>query len=76
MRAYTAKMARSYNPNGQAERFARCEQTLKEAGGRRINVRLQPRAAKSLDKVMKKNRMSQTDALNYILITLPTAPAQ
>lgn len=60
-------MPRTYNPEAQAERFARCEQALKEAGGRRINVRLSPKAAKRLDAVMRKAKVSQTEAVNSLL---------
>jgi molybdenum cofactor biosynthesis enzyme MoaA len=60
-------MPRTYNPEAQAIRFARCEQTLKEAGGRRINVRLSPKAAKRLDTLMRKTKVSQTEAVNSLL---------
>lgn len=60
-------MGKIYNPSNQAERFARCEQALKEAGGRRINVRLQPKAAKALDRLMKRWGVDQTAAVNQAL---------
>ncbi len=60
-------MPKTYNPEAQAERFARCEQALKEAGGRRINVRLSPKATKRLDALMRKAKVSQTEAVNSLL---------
>lgn len=58
---------RKYDPEAQAARFARCEEALKEAGGRRVNVRLSPKAAKAVDRAMKKAKCSQTDAINSML---------
>lgn len=60
-------MPKTYNPEDQAKRFARCEQALKEAGGRRINVRLTPKATKRLDALMRKAKVSQTEAVNSLL---------
>ena len=62
-----ADMIRTYDSEAQAVRFARCEQALKESGGRRINVRLSPKAAKRLDALMRKNKASQTQAVNTLL---------
>ena len=62
-----ADMPRTYDSEAQAARFAKCEQALKEAGGRRINVRLTPKAAKRLDSIMRKSKTSQTEAVNSLL---------
>ncbi len=61
-------MARTYDPAGQAVRFAKCEQALKEAGGRRINVRLQPKATKAVERAMLKNGESLAAAVNRLLV--------
>lgn len=56
-----------YRPDAQAKRYANSEQALLEAGGKRVNIRLQPKAAKALDRFMKRNNMNQTEAINYVL---------
>ena len=56
-----------YQPKAQAIRWANCEENLKDAGGKRVNVRLQPKANKALAKLMKRWQVDQTAAVNQAL---------
>ncbi len=60
-------MPRIYKPTEQARRYVASEDALREAGGRRVNVRLQPKAAKALDAYMEKHDLDQTAAINRAL---------
>lgn len=60
-------MPRTYKPQDQARRFAASEQALKEQGGRRINVRLRPEAARKLGALVEKYG-DQTSAVNAALL--------
>lgn len=57
-----------YNAAAQAVRFSRCEENLKDAGGKRINVRLQPKAAKALAKMMRRGNINATTAVNNAIL--------
>ncbi len=63
----------SYDPEKQLTRYARSEQALVAAGGRRITVRLQPDAARRLAELMRGNKVDQTAAINGALLAAPAA---
>ena len=56
-----------YSPEAQAVRFQRSEQALKEAGGKRVNVRLRPAAAKKLERLKARWKTDQTGVINRLL---------
>ena len=58
-----------YDPEGQARRWHSSEQALRDAGGLRVSVRIQPAAAKALAKRMKKDKIDRTTAINDAIIT-------
>lgn len=61
-------MPRTYKPDAQAKRYAKSEAELKAAGGRRLNVRLQPKTAKHLDKLVEKTGQDQTTIVNNAIL--------
>lgn len=57
-----------YDPEGQARRWQASEQALRDAGGLRVSVRIQPAAAKALKRRMKKDKIDRTTAINAAII--------
>jgi hypothetical protein len=56
----------------QAANYAASEEALRRAGGRRINFRAQPKAARTLDAFVRKHKLEQTAAINLALENLKT----
>ena len=60
-------MPRIYKPDAQAVRYKRSEEALREDGGKRLNIRLRGKAMKGLAKLMRRWKMTQTEAVNKLL---------
>lgn len=61
---------KQYDPEGQARRYSRSEEELRAAGGRRVNVRLQPKAAQRLDELVEKHQTDQTSIINQAILKM------
>lgn len=57
-----------YVPEEQARRYSTSEEQLVAAGGKRVNIRLRPKAVKAMRKVMKRHDCDQTEAINKALL--------
>ena len=59
---------KAYDRLAQAVRFARSEEILRAAGGKRINVRLQPPAVEALKSLKRRRGIDQTEAINLAIM--------